>query len=200
MRNNVRVVRRGFGCALVGVAMVALAACGSSSSTAAPTTQAPAATGGSTTTGAAGASTPAVMTASNAKLGSLLVDTNGMTLYTLTNGGKAVACTGACATAWPPLLLPSGTTSASGTAGVTGLGTVAVSGGTQVTANGLPLYRFSGDSASGDTNGEGLSSFGGTWHVTAAGAATGATGAEATAPTTVPNAPTTTASGGYSYP
>jgi predicted lipoprotein with Yx(FWY)xxD motif len=197
MSSNVRVVRRGFGCALVGMAMVALAACGSSSSTAATATQAPAA---SPSTGGTGASTPSVMTESNAKLGSLLVDSNGMTLYTLTNGGKAVACTGACAKAWPPLLLPSGTTSASGAAGVSGLGTVSVSGSTQVTANGLPLYRFSGDSASGDTNGEGLTSFGGTWHVTAAGAAGAAGGA--TAPTTVPtaDAPTTTASGGYSYP
>jgi predicted lipoprotein with Yx(FWY)xxD motif len=195
MRGRSRLMRRGFGCAVAGLAMVALAACGSSSSTAAPATQAPGATSGSTSsTGSAAA--PAVMTASNAKLGSLLVDGNGMTLYTLTSGGKAVACTAQCASAWPPLLLPGGATTATGTSGVAGLGTTSVSGGTQVTDNGLPLYRFSGDSASGDTNGNGLNSFGGVWNVVKSGAASGAVD---TSPTTGAASPTTT-SGGYSYP
>ena len=38
------------------------------------------------------------------KLGTILADKSGMTLYTLTNNGKAVACTGACLQAWPPLV------------------------------------------------------------------------------------------------
>jgi hypothetical protein len=76
---------------------------------------------------------------------------------------------------------------------VTGLSTVSASGGTQVTANGLPVYRFSGDSAAGDANGEGISSFGGVWHtVQASGAGAGAS----TPDTTV--APTTSM-GGYGY-
>jgi Secreted repeat of unknown function len=34
----------------------------------------------------------------------------------------------------------------------------------QVTAEGAPLYYFSGDSAAGQVNGQGLKSFGGIWH------------------------------------
>ena len=37
-------------------------------------------------------------------MGVILVDSQGHVLYTHTDAnGKAVACTGACATAWPPL-------------------------------------------------------------------------------------------------
>ncbi|MDQ1535529.1 MAG: hypothetical protein QOF28_3290 [Actinomycetota bacterium] len=174
---------------LVAVAAVALAACGSSGSTAATKPKATPAPSSSQAPGAV----PVVEAATNAKMGQLLVDADGKTLYTLTNSGKAVACSGQCLQFWPPLLLPSGTTSATGGAGVTGLGTVAASGGIQVTANGLPVYRFSGDSAAGDANGEGISSFGGVWHtVQASGAGAGAS----TPDTTV--APTTSM-GGYGY-
>ena len=192
MNEDVRVKMRWAGFALV--AAVALAACGSSGSTAATkpkATQAPSSTEAPTTT-AAGAA-PVVETATNAKLGQLLVDAGGKTLYTLTNSGTAVACSGQCVQFWPPLLLPAGTTSATGAAGVTGLSTVSASSGTQVTANGLPLYRFSGDSAAGDANGEGISSFGGIWHVVKASGTSGAS----TPGTTL--APTTTSMGGYGY-
>jgi predicted lipoprotein with Yx(FWY)xxD motif len=185
------------GIVVAAVAVVALAACGSSTSTAAPaaggsssTTAAPSTTAPSTTQGGSAA----VKTASNAKLGSLLVDASGMTLYTLTNAGQPVACTGGCLTAWPPLLLASGTTTPTGASGVTGLGTTSVAGGTQVTENGAPLYHFSGDTAAGDANGDGLSSFGGTWHVVAASASTGVT----SPPTAAPAGVTTTTSG-YGY-
>lgn len=137
------------------VAVVALAACGgsnSSSSSKKPTA--------STATRSV-----VVATAKNSKLGTILVDNQGMTLYTLTNAGQPVACSGACLTVWPPLLLPSGTSKATGSAGVGGLGTVAAGGQQEVTVNGSPLYHFSGDHAAGDVNGEGINSFGGTWRV-----------------------------------
>jgi len=38
-------------------------------------------------------------------------------------------------------------------------------GSPQVTYNGHPVYLFSGDQQSGDTNGEGVSAFGGSWYV-----------------------------------
>ena len=39
-----------------------------------------------------------------------------------------------------------------------------VDGKAQVTYNGHPLYRFSGDQKPGDTNGQGVSAFGGLWY------------------------------------
>lgn len=111
--------------------------------------------------GGGGALTVGTGSASGA--GTVLVDSRGFTLYHLTTevNGKIV-CTGSCATTWPPLLLPNGTTSATAGSGVTGmLGTITrPDGGTQVTYNGMPLYAYSGDSAAGQANGQGIQ---GTW-------------------------------------
>lgn len=96
--------------------------------------------------------------AKRAKLGTILVTTRGMTLYhyTLDKGGKA-ECTGECAVAWPPLVLPAGVRIPTGGSGVTGLGTVRdPDGKLQVTWHGEPLYRFAGDKKAGSANGEGL--------------------------------------------
>lgn len=169
--------------ALVPVALFALAACGSSSyggksAATNPGTQPPSHTGA------------VVMSAHNAKLGALLVDDKGMTLYTLTNGGHPVACTGQCATFWPPLLLPANVNTAKG---ASGLGVNSMNGGMQVTEHGDPLYRYSGDNAAGDTNGEGINSFGGVWHV----ARTTAVATPAAAPNTT--SPPATSGSGYNY-
>ena len=60
-----------------------------------------------------------VMKASNSQFGSILADTRGATLYTLTADGKAVACTStACTAEWPPYFLPSGTTTPTGASGL----------------------------------------------------------------------------------
>jgi predicted lipoprotein with Yx(FWY)xxD motif len=190
---------RGAGGFLALFAVVALAACGSSKSTASPAAQSQSSsTSGPKATTAATASV--VMTAPNATLGTLLVDSAGKTLYALTDAaGKPVACTGQCQTFWPPLFLPSGTTTAKGATGVSALGTVSAGGQTQVTDNGLPLYRFSGDAAAGDAHGQGISSFGGTWHVVkAAASGTATTLAPSSAPSSAPAATSTTA-GGYGY-
>ena len=173
---------------LVPVALLVLGACGSSGSKAAAPNTNP------NTTTSAGASTPAVvMTSSSSKLGTVLVDAQGKTLYTLTSAGKPIACTGQCATFWPPLLLPAGATTAAGGPGVSGLGTVAMNGGMQVTEHGDPLYRFSQDKAAGDTNGEGIMSFGGTWH------AAKTTAAAAVTPTSTATTAPAGGGGGYSY-
>ncbi len=107
-------------------------------------------------------SKPTVAVAKVAGVGTILVDAKGKTLYTLTNAGQAVPCTGQCAAAWPPLLVKAGSTP-KGAKGVTGLGTV--SGGQQVTVKAVPVYRFVGDTKAGQASGEGISSFGGVWHV-----------------------------------
>jgi predicted lipoprotein with Yx(FWY)xxD motif len=178
--------RRSAFAVLAVAAIVALAACGSSSKTTVSAAGAQPLAASSSTTAkpvappstAAAAAKPVVMVAMTAKFGSILVDAKGMTLYTLTNAGAAVACTGQCATFWPPLLLPSSAASAVGAKGVSGLGNTSGETGSQVTENGLPLYRFSMDKAPGDTNGDGISSFGGVWHVVSsvAGASTVTTG------------------------
>ena len=106
-------------------------------------------------------------TGSSAALGIYLVGPNGSTLYTLSSDqANGSSCAGQCASAWPPLLVGQGGTATAG-AGVGGtVGTFArPDGSTQVSHDGHALYAFSGDTASGDTNGEGIVSFGGTWHV-----------------------------------
>jgi predicted lipoprotein with Yx(FWY)xxD motif len=194
--------------AVAVAAVVVLAACGSSSkasvaSGAQPST-ASSTTAPTPTTKATAATAAVVMTGTSSTMGAILVDSKGMTLYTLTNAGAPVACTGQCATFWPPLLLPAGTVTAMGATGVSGLGTASTSGGLQVTHSGDPLYRFSVDKAPGDTKGEGISSFGGTWHVVkaTAGTAAPATVAPATVAPVVTSppagaAPTTTNPYGY---
>lgn len=87
----------------------------------------------------------------------------GFTLYVFDNDLAAPGtstCNGGCAATWPPLLVADGVAT-----GVADLGTIARSDGSmQATHDGRPLYFFSGDSAPGDTNGDGL---GGVWHVVA---------------------------------
>ena len=77
-------------------------------------------------------------------------------------------CAGACAMTWPPLLLEAGAAAPVTGNGVQGpLSVIArPDGGRQVADNGHPLYRFSGDSKPGDTNGDG---FGNVWHVVTIG-------------------------------
>jgi predicted lipoprotein with Yx(FWY)xxD motif len=193
-----RTMRFGGAVALGAAAALLLAACGSSggkvSSSSPPTS---ASTSTSSSAPGSESAKPIAMTAST-KLGQLLVDSKGMTVYTLTKDGKPVPCTGQCLTFWPPLLLPAGETSAAG-AGVANLGTATTSGGKQVSYKGDPLYRFSMDKAPGDTNGEGINAFGGTWHVvkiTGAPSTTPAGGVPATTPTT---SMTTTSGGGNGY-
>jgi predicted lipoprotein with Yx(FWY)xxD motif len=107
-----------------------------------------------------------VQVATNPTLGTILVDSQGFTLYELTSetGGK-IHCAGGCLKFWPPLLLPAGTTAPTGGTGVGGtLGVITRSDGTQqVTYNGFPLYHFAFDKAPGDTNGNGIVAFEGLW-------------------------------------
>jgi predicted lipoprotein with Yx(FWY)xxD motif len=102
-------------------------------------------------------------------LGSVLVAANGRTLYLFTaDKGKASACYGACAHAWPPLLVKKGTVATG--SGLKGdlVGTTKRKDGTfQVTYAGHPLYLFAGDAKAGQTKGQGDTFFGGRWFVLA---------------------------------
>ncbi|MGH2792943.1 MAG: COG4315 family predicted lipoprotein [Actinomycetota bacterium] len=96
-------------------------------------------------------------------LGQILIDDEGRTLYLFMNDtANTSTCTGGCAQNWPPLLATGTPTGGLGVE-ASKIGTTNRSdGGTQVTYNGHPLYRFSGDSAGGQTNGQGV---GGNWFV-----------------------------------
>jgi predicted lipoprotein with Yx(FWY)xxD motif len=94
----------------------------------------------------------------DATLGAILVGPDGLTLYTFTNdtpGSGTSACSGGCATNWPPLTVDGEPSAGDGVTGA--LATIERDDGTtQVTYDGAPLYYFAGDSAPGDTNGEGV--------------------------------------------
>lgn len=103
--------------------------------------------------------------ASNPKLGKILVDSRRLTLYDFQKdrGGKS-ACYGACAKIWPPLTT-TGTPQGTGGAEAPKLGASRRSDGTtQVTYSGHPLYTYVGDTKPGDTAGNGITEFGGSWH------------------------------------
>ena len=112
--------------------------------------------------GASGSTSKAtVSTAKNAALGTIVVGSTGRTLYHyLDDHGKKIDCTGACATQWPPVLVAKSAKPVAGAGIKAGkLGTITRPDGTvQVTYNGFPLYRFAGDTKSGQANGQGLES------------------------------------------
>lgn len=101
--------------------------------------------------------TPVVKEMKIAKLGSVLVNRRGLTLYRFTpDTTTKVACTGTCASLWPPLVVSGGTTP-TGSAGIIGLGTVKdPDGALQVTYRGHPLYTYIGDTKPGSAAGQGL--------------------------------------------
>ncbi len=146
-----------------------LAACGSSGSSGTSGTTAggygygavSSAPSTTTATSAPAASAPVVSSASTS-LGTVLVDADGRTLYEYQPdpSGRST-CTGACASAWPPLTA-SGTVAVG--SGLTASSFTTVNDGV-VAVDGHALYRYGGDSQAGDTNGQGI---GGIWH--AAGA------------------------------
>jgi predicted lipoprotein with Yx(FWY)xxD motif len=181
------------------IGVVVLAGCASSSSvkasapaSAAPASAAPPTTGAAPTTTAAPVG---LNMASSAKLGAILTDAAGMTLYRNTHeSGGTIACTGGCTSAWPPLLVTPGSSLPAAGAGVTGkIASIArPDGGTQVTFNGAPLYHFSGDHQAGDTTGQGVL---GIWFVVAPGATS-----TTTPPTTAAPTPHTTVAPSHAAP
>lgn len=106
--------------------------------------------------------------AQSARYGAVLETSTGRTLYMLTaDSASSSACDASCAQIWTPLATTGSPAAGSGVQAAL-LGTITRSDGSkQVTYGGHPLYTFSGDSGSGQVNGEGIMSFGGTWYVLA---------------------------------
>jgi predicted lipoprotein with Yx(FWY)xxD motif len=102
----------------------------------------------------------------NTKLGKVLADGRGRTLYLFEKDkGSGSACAGMCAQAWPPLTT-TGKPRAGAGVSASKLGTTTRSGGVkQVTYNGHPLYGFVKDTGPRQTHGEGLKAFGAEWYV-----------------------------------
>src|ERR1700728_3050329 len=152
-----------------GLVLLAAACGGSSTPSASPSSAAAASASTSTAAPAASATASAAAAAAvelktdSTKLGTVLTDDKGKTVYWFAKDtSTASACTGACATAWPPVLgMPQ---AASGTTLTGKFGTIRRSDGTvQATYNGHPLYTFEGDTAPGQTNGNGIIAFGAAW-------------------------------------
>lgn len=117
---------------------------------------------------------------------------SGRAVYALTgDSARHPKCTKAngCFAFWPPVTVSSHKKlrKAPGVRGK--LGTWRRDGFLQVTLAGHPLYRYAGDSQKDSATGQGIQTFGGTWHVIKARAAAGAT---STSPVTTPNTMTTT--------
>jgi plastocyanin len=110
---------------------------------------------------------PLVTVGMSAHLGPVLTDAQGRTLYFLTSeaAGQPIKCMGQCLNFWPPIAVASATTDAVEGPGLTAVLSVTTrtDGIHQVSYGELPLYRFAGDKAPGDTNGEGIMAFGGVW-------------------------------------
>ena len=153
--------------AIIALSIVLLAACSATSTI----SQAPVVTPGPATPGASGASSaapaPASVVVNLDPTGKFLVAPDGRTLYVFDEdpvGTTTSACTSSdgCDVAWPALIVAAGGTASAG-AGVTGAVTLITGedGHTQVVYKGRPLYEYSGDTAPGQTTGDGVD---GTWH------------------------------------
>jgi predicted lipoprotein with Yx(FWY)xxD motif len=104
--------------------------------------------------------------ATNAKLGSFLVDESGMTVYLfVADTGTASTCYSTCAIVWPPVLTTGAPQAGTG-AQASLLGTTTrTDGKVEVTYGGHPLYYFMQDKAAGDVKGQGINGFGALWWV-----------------------------------
>jgi predicted lipoprotein with Yx(FWY)xxD motif len=137
--------------AVSAVALLTLTACGSSSSNSVANQAA---------TGSAAAHSGSGLSAARTSLGKVLVNAQGMTLYTLSaDGHNHSTCSAQCLQFWPAVA-PTG----AGTLSVTAGHTTTPDGTAIATVAGHPVYTFSQDQKPGDVNGEGVNEFGGTWH------------------------------------
>jgi predicted lipoprotein with Yx(FWY)xxD motif len=145
--------------AAVALIAVVVAGCGGSSSGTAA--------GGSSYGTATAAPKTGTVSTRQTKLGRILADANGRTLYLFEKDtGATSTCNGACASVWPPLT--AGTAKAGTGVTAAELGTTKRSDGkTEITYAGHPLYTYAGDQKPGDVQGQGLDQFGAEWYVLA---------------------------------
>jgi predicted lipoprotein with Yx(FWY)xxD motif len=156
--------------AVAGMAMI-VAGCGSSSSSGG---------GGTTTLSPAKSVAASSLKTQSTPIGSVLVASNGDTIYALVGDTTAhQTCDSSCQAFWPPVM----------------------SGGSQIVINGHPAFTFTNDTKPGQTLGEGAKDTWGLWLALDANGNTIAKGAVATGttPSPSPSSTTTGAGGGYGY-
>jgi predicted lipoprotein with Yx(FWY)xxD motif len=145
------------GSAVIPLMALAVAACGGGGTATASPPPAPQKT---TTTPVK----TATVRVANSRLGRILVDSSGRTLYLFkADSSTSSACSSACALQWPPLLTGA-TPAVTGGANAALVGTIPRSSGSrQVTYNGHPLYTFIKDKKPGEVTGQGITAFGAAW-------------------------------------
>ena len=95
---------------------------------------------------------------STAKLGTVVIDGLGWTLYRSDADSAKPSkstCTGDCATSWPPVLMGSGTPDYEGVDAKLVGSVTRADGAMQVTIGGWPVYRHADDPKPGDVGGQG---------------------------------------------
>ena len=152
-------LRRTFlGMSMLMVAFMAVA-CGNANYTSSGSTS----SSGGTTPSTSAAIIKTTSATVNGKSVTILTNAQGMTLYYFKpDTATKSACTGSCASNWPPLVFTGSGSPASDTALPGTLSVVTDANGQQVEYNGHLLYTFSGDTTPGQTNGEGIK---GVWFV-----------------------------------
>ncbi|MFD7026997.1 SCO0930 family lipoprotein [Streptomyces sp. NPDC059917] len=134
----------------------------------------------------AAAASGALVVRTDPKLGQVVTDSAGFTLYRFDKDtakpASTSACSGDCAKAWPPAPAQG---VAAGAVPAAALGSLKRQDGSeQITIAGWPVYRFAKDTAPGQSNGQGV---GGTWFaVTPEGKKAGAAAPQQAEPSALP--------------
>jgi predicted lipoprotein with Yx(FWY)xxD motif len=160
------------GAAAVPLILVLAACSGGGGATASPTTAAPSVAPTVAPSTAASPSAAASPTGSESASseyplkasadGTYLTGADGKSLYVFgkdTKDSGTSACTGGCATNWPPYEADeTDEVEAEGASGTLSIVT-RDDGSKQLAYNGMPLYYFAGDNAAGDTNGKAIANW-----------------------------------------
>lgn len=114
------------------------------------------------------AATSVVIGTGKVKRGTVVVSKTGLTLYGYTKDtSRKSVCNGSCASTWVPWIANGSVTVKAGSGLSQSLvGTITRSNGRkQITYGGHPLYHYTGDTKSGQSNGQNKSLGGGYWYV-----------------------------------
>ncbi len=117
---------------------------------------------------------PAKISLRKTKLGMILVNARGFTIYAFSKDGKRMnrcAAINGCTSIWP-MVKTSGRPRAGKGVKRSLLGTIKVGSTTQVTYAGHPLYTYTGDGFKGSTSYVGTRELGGVWMAVRASGAT----------------------------